>query len=138
MLQTLPYKQDIIHIQLLGFMQHSEDVVVEASANGTSIWRLDSNSTHSLSTAIEITGANSMPCEVANANAKDCFLMDHHEKRSHSEGMTRAAIREAMESRSCNSCASTKTTKWYKDHNDFGKHICKKCYNHRYKERIRC
>jgi hypothetical protein len=38
--------------------------------------------------------------------------------------------------RNCNSCSTQKTTKWYKDHSEPGKHICKKCYNQRYKERI--
>ena len=39
--------------------------------------------------------------------------------------------------RNCNNCRTTKTSKWYKDHLDVGKYICKKCYNHRYKERNR-
>jgi uncharacterized paraquat-inducible protein A len=38
--------------------------------------------------------------------------------------------------RVCNSCSTLKTTKWYKDHSDVGRHICKKCYNQRYKERL--
>ena len=39
--------------------------------------------------------------------------------------------------RHCNNCNTVKTSKWYKDHLDVGKYICKKCYNHRYKERNR-
>ncbi|KAJ3314376.1 hypothetical protein HDV04_000338 [Boothiomyces sp. JEL0838] len=39
--------------------------------------------------------------------------------------------------RNCNLCAINRTSKWYKDHEDEGKHICKKCYNTRYKNRRR-
>ncbi|KAI8900459.1 hypothetical protein BC833DRAFT_618492 [Globomyces pollinis-pini] len=38
-------------------------------------------------------------------------------------------------SRLCNLCSTNKTTKWYRDHLDVGNHICKRCYNQRYKER---
>ena len=37
--------------------------------------------------------------------------------------------------RHCNTCRSRKTSKWYKDHVDVGKYICKTCYNQIYKER---
>lgn len=37
--------------------------------------------------------------------------------------------------RHCNTCRSKKTSKWYKDHVDIGKYICKTCYNQIYKER---
>lgn len=36
--------------------------------------------------------------------------------------------------RFCNVCTVTKTGKWYRDHQETG-HLCKKCYNQRYKER---
>jgi hypothetical protein len=39
--------------------------------------------------------------------------------------------------RHCNTCRSRKTSKWYKDHVDIGKYICKTCYNQIYKERLK-
>ncbi|KAJ3369058.1 hypothetical protein HDU91_000097 [Kappamyces sp. JEL0680] len=122
------------------------DLVEEApflAPSGTSIWRLDSlSSCRQVSNSIDIPCLHGMPGEMASTSMKNCFLVDHHDsKKSEWEERTPTgtprATREAIEARLCNNCATNKTTKWYKDHEDFGKHICKRCYNQRYKERIK-
>lgn len=80
---------------------------------GTSLWLLAETSDLTAKLQAEIFFKDAMPCNFNAWNKKLTYQ------------------------RVCNGCDTQKTSKWYKDHHDLGKHICKKCYNYRYKERIK-
>ena len=124
-----------------------------------------SNSIRTNSSGISFFHTDAMPCRVASSNIgpDSSFWPSHHSysiptpstSYNSSNGLfdksysSQASIcplggnggnptsNRISSDRHCNNCNTVKTSKWYKDHLDVGKYICKKCYNHRYKERNR-
>ena len=80
-------------------------------------WALKS---HTIASTFQSSSSNSVLNHHGNSR-----ILNHH-------GNSRITA-----DRFCNKCGGQKTSKWYKDRLDIGKHICKKCYNYRYKERTK-